>query len=143
MGTKEWLVKAPQENTARQQEINKVTGRQGALQPSHAGTEGVAVCNQGKEGNLYSWTQTEEEVELVIPLSQKIPKGGQLNKKVIKVDFLAQTVTAKYNGEQLLDVKLYSKIDVDGWTWTLDGDNLIVTAEKTYDELWPRLELTS
>ena len=125
-------------------ELNKVTGRQGELQPSHAGTEGIAVDVKGKEGNnLYSWTQTEEELELMIPLSQKIPKGGQLNKNLIKVTNTNMTVTVKYNGDRLLYVKLYSNIDVDGCTWTLDGFNLVVTAEKSSDEVWPRLEFSS
>ena len=133
---KEWLVKAPSENTAWQQEVNKVTGRQGDLQPNHAGTEGVSVDAEG-----YSWTQTDEEIELTVPLSDVIRNGEALNKKLIKVAFLANKVTVKYNNGVVVDIGLYSKLDVDGCTWTLDGDNLVVTGDKLSEEIWPRLQL--
>ena len=136
--SREWLVKAPSENIAWQQEVNKVTGRQGDLQPNHAGTEGVSVDAEG-----YSWTQTDEEIEMTVSLSEVIPNGEALNKKLIKVAFLANKVTVKYNSGVVVDVGLYSRLDVDGCTWTLDGENLIVTGEKLSEEIWPRLQLSS
>ena len=144
--TKEWMVKAPQENIAWQQMLNEVTGRKGESQPNHAGTEGVAVeVESTDDGNTcsYSWLQNDEEIELTISLSKKIDdEGMKVNKSLIKVSFQAQKIAVKYDGETVLELKLYSKLDVDGCTWTLDRNNLVVTCEKASEgEIWPRLEL--
>ena len=143
--SKEWMVRAPQENVAWQQALNEATGRTGETQPSAAGTEGVAVqvdAGDDDSGVSYSWTQNEEEIESTIPLSSKLEKdGGKVNKAKIKVVFQLSKIAVKYGGEQLLEVKLYSKLDTDGCTWTLDKDTLVVTGEKaTEGEIWPRLE---
>ncbi|KAL9183879.1 hypothetical protein ACHAXT_004735 [Thalassiosira profunda] len=143
--TKEWLVRAPQENLAWQQTVNEVTGRKGETQPGHAGTDGVAVQVESGEddGCSYSWTQNEEEIEIVVSLSKKVEEGSKVSKSGIKVAFRPQTISVSYNGEPALDLELYSKLDVDGCTWTLDKKNLIVTGEKASDgEIWPRLELS-
>ena len=144
--TKEWILRAPQENIAWQQMLNEVTGRKGESQPNHAGTEGVAVkVESTDDGNTcsYSWLQNDEEVELTISLSKKIDGDGmKVNKSLIKVSFQAQKIAVKYDGETVLELKLYSKLDVDGCTWTLDRNNLVVTCEKASEgEIWPRLEL--
>lgn len=139
--TKEWMVRAPQENVLWQQAINEATGRSGETQPNHAGTEGVAAEATGKDGNSYSWLQNEEEIELSVPL---IGDGDEkVNKSLIKVAFQPQKVIVKYNNECKVEVQLYSKIDVDGCTWTLDKKNLVITCEKARNgEIWPRLELS-
>eukprot|EP00985_Skeletonema_marinoi_P031569 scaffold37727_cov103-Skeletonema_marinoi.AAC.2 len=137
--TKEWIVRAPHENVLWQQAINEATGRSGETQPNHAGTEGVAAEATGNDGCSYTWLQNEEEVELTVPL---IDDGDEtVNKRLIKVNFLHQKVVVKYNNECKVEVELYSKIDVDGCTWTLDKKNLVITCEKARDgEIWPRLE---
>lgn len=146
---KEWLVRATGENVAWQQAMNGITGRKGESQPSHAGTEGVAVqveSSEGGNGCSYSWLQNDEEVEITVSLSKKAEDGEKkkVNKSLIKVVFHSQKVTVKYNGESILEVKLYSRLDVDGCTWTLDKDSLIVTGEKASEgETWPRLELSA
>lgn len=141
--SREWLVRAPQENVAWQQTLNEVTGRKGESQPNHAGTEGVAVqvdSNDDDKGCSYSWLQNEEEVEITISLSK--PAGGKVNKKLVKVTFPPQKIVVKYNGKNILELKLYSRLDVDACTWTLDKDNLVVTGEKASEgEIWPRLEM--
>ena len=149
--TQEWMLRAPQENIAWQQALNEATGRQGEIQQNHAGTEGVAVQVEGFDEDAkcsYSWLQNEEEVEITISLTKKINDEGGTNKKVnkslIKVSFLAQKITVKYGGESILEVIPYSKLDVDGSTWTLDNANLVITCEKASEgEIWPRLELSS
>ena len=149
--TKEWMVRAPQENVAWQQTINEVTGKKGELQPSLAGTEGVAVevvkSNGEDEGCSYSWLQNEEEVELTVPLLKKeVAEEGnkKVNKSLVKVNFMHQKVIVKYDNKSMLEVQLYSKIDVDGCTWTLDKNNLVVTCEKAQSGgIWPRLELSA
>jgi hypothetical protein len=140
--TKEWIVRAPHENVLWQQAINEATGKSGETQPNHAGTEGVAAEATGNDGCSYSWLQNEEEVELTVPL---IDDGDEaaVNKRLIKVSFLPQKVVVKYDNECKVEVELYSKIDVDGCTWTLDNKNLVITCEKARDgEIWPRLELS-
>ena len=134
----EWMVRAPQENVAWQQMMNEVTGRQGDSQPSVVGTDGVAA--ESTDG-LYSWLQNDEEIEITVSLTKKIEEGSTVNKSLIKVSFQMQKIIVKYGGETLLELKLYSKLDVDGCTWTLDKENLVVTAEKASEETWPRLEL--
>lgn len=149
--TQEWMLRAPQENIAWQQALNEATGRQGEIQQNHAGTEGVAVQVEGFDEDdkcSYSWLQNEEEVEITISLTKKINDEGGTNKKVnkslIKVSFLAQKITVNYGGESILEVIPYSKLDVDGSTWTLDNANLVITCEKASEgEIWPRLELSS
>lgn len=138
--TKEWLKRAPQENVLWQQALNEATGRSGETQPNHAGTEGIAAEATGNDGCSYSWLQNEEEIELTVPL---IDGDEQVNKKLIKVAFQLQKVVVKYNNECKVEVQLYSKINVDGCTWTLDKKNLVITCEKARDgEIWPRLELS-
>lgn len=140
--TKEWIVRAPHENVLWQQALNEATGRSGETQPNHAGTEGVAAEATGNDGCSYSWLQNEEEVELTVPLIDN-DDDETVNKRLIKVSFLPQKVVVKYNSECKVEVQLYSKIDVDGCTWTLDKKNLVITCEKARDgEIWPRLELS-
>jgi len=136
--TSEWMVRAPSENVAWQQMLNEVTGGQGDSQPSVAGTDGVAA--ESTDG-LYSWLQNDEEIEITVSLSKKIEGGSSVNKSLIKVSFQMQKIIVKYSSETLLELKLYSKLDVDGCTWTLDSGKLVVTAEKSNEETWPRLEL--
>lgn len=143
---REWLVRAPQENISWQQAMNGITGRKGESQPSHAGTEGKAVQVESSEGDggcSYSWLQNDEEVEITVSLSTKVVEK-KLDKSLIKVVFHSHKITVKYGGESILVVKLYSRLDVDGSTWTLDKDNLVVTCEKASEgEIWPRLELST
>ena len=59
----------------------------------------------------------------------------------IKVTFLPKAIKIKYDGADHLEVKLYSGIDVDGCTWTIDGNHLVITCEKASGgELWPRIQ---
>jgi len=144
--TKEWLVRAPQENTAWQQTLNEVTGRDGQIQPDHAGTEGKAVLVDDADGCSYSWTQNEEEIEITISMKDLIIHAALTNmvhKKSMKVVFQPQQIIVKCNnGEPIFDHKLYSRLDIDGCTWTLDknGGGLVITVQKANEgETWPRL----
>ncbi|KAL7461702.1 hypothetical protein ACHAXS_002116 [Conticribra weissflogii] len=145
--TKEWMVRAPQENVAWQQSLNEVTGKKGELQPSLAGTEGVAVqVNKGSDGSSwsYSWLQNEDEVELTIPLLKNEEEVKKVSKTSVKVTFMHQKISVKYENNTVLDLDLYSKVDVEGCTWTIDKSNLIVTCEKAETGgIWPRLELSA
>ncbi|KAL7540892.1 hypothetical protein ACHAWF_006809 [Thalassiosira exigua] len=143
---REWMVRAPQENLAWQQTVNEVTGRKGETQPSHAGTEGVPVrvdAGDDDERCSFSWTQNDEEVEIAVSLSETLAAGEKPDKASVKARFKSQGVRVEYGSRTMLDLRLYSKLDVDGCTWTLEGETLVVTCEKASEgEIWPRLELS-
>jgi len=126
-----WMRRAVAENLAWQQEMNKVTGKTGQTQPVAAGTDGTVA-----EEENFSWTQDGEEIEISVPFEQAI------DKKAVKVSFWNRAIKVVYAGQEVLSVKLYAGIDVDGCTWTIDGGkHLIVTCEKANgDELWPRVQ---
>lgn len=129
-GSAEWMKRAVSENLAWQQELNKVTNRSSSeRQPSTIGTDGKAA-----EEDNFKWTQDDEEIELVVPLKE-------VNKKLIKVSFLNRAIKVKYNNEEVVAVNLYSGIDVDGCTWTIDGSSLVITCEKADTNVaWPRIK---
>lgn len=144
--TKEWLVRAPQENTAWQQTLNEVSGRDEQTQPDHAGTEGKAVQVDTDDECSYSWTQNDEEVEITISMKDLIiyaaAATSTIHTKSIKVVFQPQQIIVKCNdGDAIFDQKLYSRLDVDGCTWTLDkSGGLIITIQKASEgETWPCL----
>jgi hypothetical protein len=123
----EWMQRATSENLTWQQALNQVTNRD-ERQPDTIGTEGKAA----EEAN-FSWTQDEAEVELVVPLYE-------VNKKLIQISFLNKSIKVKYNKEELVSIKLYAGIDVDGCTWTIDGSNIVITCEKSDGgTMWPRI----
>lgn len=126
----EWMRRAVSENLAWQQELNKVTGRTGETQPAHAGTDGNVASE-----DTFTWTQDDDEVEFTVPFDSSIHKAS------VKVTFLSRMVKVKYAGDERVSVKLYGGIDVDGCTWTIDGNNLVITCEKASSgEIWPRVQ---
>lgn len=126
-----WLVQATMDNLAYQTELNKLTGRS-ETQASIAGTDGTEKHEDG-----YTWTQTEEELEVVIPLA------ASLSSKDVNVRFLQQTMLVKFQKEPILSLELFEHVDPDGCTWTIDrkGDEvkLVITLEKVEQALWPRI----
>merc|ERR1712238_137668 len=123
-----WMKRAMSENLERQIEMNSATGVS-AVQLGNAGEDGVA-----KEETGYQWTQTDDEVEIVIDI-------GELPKKEIRAVFLSHSV--KVNKGLILALDLFAPVDPDGCTWTLDkkpnGNNLVITLEKSEGASWPRI----
>jgi len=125
----EWIKKAIGENMERQHMVNAATGRND-VQAGNDGEDGVEKDEEG-----YKWTQTDEEVEIVLNI-------GTLNKKEIKAKFLNQSV--KVN--DVFCLELFARIDPDGCTWTLEKSdtagehNLVITCEKCEEASWPRIE---
>ncbi len=125
------MKRAVSENLAWQQEMNKVTGKDGETQPTAAGTEGKVA-----QESDFSWTQDEEEIEIGVEFDEDI------DKKAVKISFFPKSVLVTYKGEEALNLKLYDKVDVDGCTWTLDGKTcLVLTLEKVKGGvMWPRIK---
>lgn len=144
-----WLVDAVATNLQYQLERNKLTGQTGATQPDVVGAYGVERVEDS-----YSWTQTEEELEVRIEL----PKDGGTDnnsssnskaaaKKFVRVQFRPQSFDVSYRNKPLLAMRLFEKVDVDSGTWTVEESGkdgkltitLVVSMEKIEQALWPRI----
>ena len=74
-------------------------------------------------------------------------RGGdrdqRAEKSSVRVAFQPRRISVRCGvGPPILEVESYSRLDVDGCTWTLDGDSLVITCEKASEgEIWPRLEI--
>lgn len=121
------------ENLEYQKQMNVITGRN-ELQQAVDGTDGVAKAEEG-----YSWTQTEDEVEVVVPL----PKDAA--SKDVHVKYMPKSLEVKYQKDPLVVLSLFARVDPDGCTWTLDRDGseskLVVTMEKADPTSWPRITM--
>ena len=117
--------------------------------PTIDGTHGKA-----KQENGFSWTQTEEELELVVPLTSMIVA------KDIHVDFQPQSLHVTCQGIPILDhLSLFERVSVDDCTWvfqqaqsatttTIANDEqdassssptVVITMEKVEPALWIRI----
>mmetsp|Transcript_4175 Transcript_4175/g.6328 ORF Transcript_4175/g.6328 Transcript_4175/m.6328 type:complete len:363 (-) Transcript_4175:243-1331(-) len=131
----EWMKKATMDNLEHQTTMNQITGRND-LQPSADGEDGIAKTEEG-----YSWTQTEEEIEVVVPLAKDALA------KEIHVKFMPKSLKVNFRKESVLDLQLFERVDPDGCTWTLDKAqkdaadvrNLVITLEKNSETSWPRI----
>ena len=96
----------------------------------------------GDEAGLYTWTQTEDEVEVRV-------RGAPVSKGASK------RVTVEYGGGDSLIVTvdkgnslplvcltpLFARVDTDGCTWTLDGEFVVISMEKLEARPWTNLLL--
>jgi CS domain len=127
-----WLRKAADANLEHQLAKNRLTGRN-ERQPDIAGQDGKEKVEEG-----YSWTQTEEELELNFALPV------EASSKEIHVKFGQQLIQVEFQKKSLSVVKLFQRVDVDSGTWVLekaaDKRKLVVTVEKTEEGFWPRIE---
>lgn len=130
----DWLTQAATQNLEYQMEMSQITGRRDT-QPDVVGSNGVASAEDG-----YSWTQTEEELELVAIL----PNVG-VKSKDLKVKFKSRYLEIACANETLVSFELFEKVDIDGCTWTIDKNgekaNIVVTMEKMDEALWPRIKI--
>jgi HSP20 family molecular chaperone IbpA len=115
----------------------------------------VSGCNTAKENQIqgidasingkmkqeagYSWTQTEEELEVVVTLPIT-----DVSAKDIKVDFNSQHVVVTCRTKPLLDMSLFEAIDLESCTWTINAHDqratLVLAMEKVEQALWSRIE---
>ena len=126
-----WLQAGSIDNLEHQLEMNRITGRN-EMQPSVAGD------GKPKQEDGFSWTQTEEELEMSVSL----PAGA--TSKDVQVKLHPQSIVVICKKETVLTIKLFERVDVDGCTWTLeksgDARNLVVTMEKVEEAFWPRIQ---
>jgi len=120
------------ENLEYQTSMNSITGKTD-LQPSVHGTDGVAKVENG-----FCWTQTLDEVEIVVSIPVD---GDKLSKNSVKVHFYSQKVVIIYEAVEKLSVDFFARIDPDGSTWTVDDTSVVVTCEKGSRMMWPRLTM--
>eukprot|EP00980_Cylindrotheca_fusiformis_P019338 scaffold6638_cov127-Cylindrotheca_fusiformis.AAC.22 len=128
----DWLKQAAIQNLEYQTEMNQITGRKDT-QVDVAGSNGIASNADG-----YSWTQTEEELELLAVLP-----STDIHLKDLKVKFKPRYIEIVYQSDTLVSFELFEKVDVDGCTWTIDRSKekptIVVTMEKVDEAFWPRI----
>jgi len=130
-----WLKNATAENLEHQTMMNKFSelDHHHPLQPPGSGEDGIE--KEEKEG--YSWTQTDDEIEVKLSFPTKATS------KEIKVKFHSKSITVVYQGNEKLKIDLFARIDVDGCTWTLEKSpsekKLVITCEKSEALSWPRI----
>jgi len=132
-----WLQRATMENLEYQTTMNSITGSDGNVQSAVDGEDGIA---KAENNGLYTWTQTDEEIEIIVPLAS----SKASNSRDVCVNFYSKKITLLYKKDQVLSLDLYTSIDVDGCTWTLDRNSketsVVITCEKSDAISWPRIK---
>ncbi|KAI6202487.1 putative Nuclear migration protein nudC [Aphelenchoides besseyi] len=96
-------------------------------------------AGNGCDMENYKWTQTVDEIELVVPLKVDFqPRGRDL---VVKMN--PQSLKIQIRGSTVFDGELNGLIKADESTWMIDGKNLFLALRKRQtDEWWSRLLTT-
>ena len=132
----EWLQQATVENAGHQLERNGLAGCR-IEEKSQARSTGSSGRDSHEPG--YSWTQTEEELEVTIELA-----NVNVASKDVQVKFRPRTLFVSLREEPVLDLQLFEAVDVEGSSWALDksGDSakLVITLEKVEQALWSRIK---
>jgi len=100
------------------------------------------VLASGADGDVYSWNQTTEEVE--VRLKKGVPTGpASYLKKRIKVSYGRGTsLVVSLDGTSLLTIgKLFDRVTPDDCSWLLDGSEIVITMEKMDPRPWVDLAL--
>lgn len=136
------------ENIEYQTEMNKITGQgDNQLQPSADGENGIP--KEEEEG--FSWTQTDEEIEISLPLGRGAEGKALSSKDVksggLKVKYFPRKLLVSFHKKEILKLDFFASVDPDGCTWTLEVGNdeketcLIITCEKNDETSWPRITM--
>jgi hypothetical protein len=118
-----------------------------ALKPGGGGSGGGAAANSMAnvqtmeqlkigEGDGYSWSQNDDEVEMRFPLEDDGVKA-----KDVKVDFKMKSLKVSVLGRVLLDATLGGDVDPEDSTFTIEDGNkggreLCVTLGKKESYTW-------
>jgi len=138
-----WLQLATMQNLEYQTALNKISSNPDQVQPSADGEDGIAKT---ENGGLYSWTQTDEEIEITIPLKfvdgQDVVTTKDVKVRGLKVKYYPRKLLVSFQGKELLTLRFFAGVDTDG-CWTLDTNkkdvSVIITCEKIDPLLWPRI----
>ena len=140
-----WLVAAKASNAgrgAKGSSLSSILNMQNAVNidgsaaaAAAAAPPSGAAASEGtnfEEG--YTWTQSKEEVEIIVPL----PAGA--GKSSVKAAFHAASLRLAFDGaDPLLDGRLGGSVDVDGCSWTIEDGSVTVTLEKANPAQWSSL----
>ena len=105
---------------------------------------GIDASTNGriKQEEGYSWTQTEEDLEVTIML----PTPDVSRTKDLKVVFQSRHVLVRCQGQSILDLSLFEAIDLDGSTWIVEStagqhqsSKVVLVMEKVEQALWSRI----
>ncbi|KAI6197969.1 hypothetical protein M3Y94_01288700 [Aphelenchoides besseyi] len=106
-----------------------------------SGDVGTLKPNAGNGCDMdnYKWTQTVDEIELVVPLKVDFqPRGRDL-----VVEMKPRSLRIQIRGSTVFDGELNGLIKADESTWMIDGKNLVLALHKRQtDEWWSRLVTT-
>lgn len=100
------------------------------------GMDGTDLTSGGGEG--YTWTQTSEEVEVVIPVAAGVKA------REVHVKYGVGSLLARVGGsDPVLDAQLEGRIRPDESSWSISGDGdsrtLQITLEKQTPGPWKSL----
>lgn len=92
------------------------------------------------EADGYTWTQTEDDVEVRVCKGVPSEKGS---KKRIKVSYgKGASLTVHVDGTPVLELAtLFDRVAPDECSWSLDGGTLVVQMEKVEPRAWAHLTL--
>jgi hypothetical protein len=119
---------------SKQAEQMAAQQKQGSSSSSTTSASGVLDSSGSSENTAIdgvTWTQTPDEVEVAYAT-----RSGT-TKKDVAVAFSPQRLEIRVSGTVVLKGDLGGAVDVSGCTWTLDGQNLVVSLEKRESQDWP------
>ena len=135
----DWVRGAATENMATARSMEAMGSAMGATTINM----GEGIGRQEDDGTKgYSWEQTEDDIEIEVP----VPEGTRA--KGLKVSITPRKVTAVLVGggtpgggacKLPLTLELFEPIRPDESTWTVDGNQLLLTLEKAEEGQWPML----
>ena len=134
----DWLRSAAAENYKHNQSMSELQAamkdKGGMTTVGFGGTSGDGEMPKG-EGEGFKWTQTDDEVEVVVDAGE-----GTKAKDVWAV-FRPDHVKVVVNGETKFEVGgdkppgLFRKVRPDDCTWTIESGKVVVTLQKTDEQL--------
>ena len=134
----EWLKRAGVENYQYNQSMQQLQDamreKGGLAMGGSGGDDGMP----GGDSDGYSWSQTDDEVEL----SVDVPEGTK--SRDVKVTFKPGALIVKVGLMETVSLPaLYRKVRTDECTWTFEGGakaKVIVTLAKVDEQVWHQLE---
>lgn len=128
-----WIQRAQVENFQFHEAMGQVTDQM------EASNVGAPVGSDGRvtedETKAFTWTQTEEDVEVTVPVAKVV------NKKKLKVVLSRQRISVKYDGDEKveMEVPLFAPVDAEESSWSLSDGQVVFSLEKARQDSWPQI----